>query len=304
MNNRVVDPHSVQSQFTQLSKDIEKLKNVAHAADRERRHEEGLLKSLQQSQKVLNEKLRDAHATLGTETKRRQLLRNEEAKWKQIMSQDYEKIQELTHKMNVLEEKEKFRKESFIKEIDTLNNDLEIALRQYEERSYTKLITRETCLELVELVKAKYSGKENTCGFHYKSLENNIGEEERSSHPNGDELIKKLKVETNALIGAISTTQIHSTRRDELLQKCVSLREDLKQIKIQHGEGLSETELDELERLWEQSWENELNNSVDLNNFPQTTECDTLRASDTKQNSIEIDLFYGDQNNYVMDTGN
>ena len=54
---------------------------------------------------------------------------------------------------------------------------------------------------------------------------------------------------------------------------------------------MTDTELDELEKLWEQAWENDMNKEDD--DMPQQLSDEILIPHENNQRTVEMDLFYG-----------
>ena len=237
MNRKVVDPHSVQAQFAQLSKDNEELRNAAIGAERERRREELLLQGLRQTQTVLNEKIRAAHAVLGTENKKRQLLRNEETKLKKVMEQDYQNIQTLHEKLITLEKNDRKRKEQFVKEMDRLNDDLHQTLQQYEEQTLVRLISHDSCQLIQELLKKRLDDSNIEMNdSHHHHDNHNSWLTNKLDVQNIEPLLKEIEEKSNLLESTMTKYKEQRSKMNEALQKTKELREQMKLISKQGGE--------------------------------------------------------------------
>ena len=110
----IVNPGSVQSQFASIAQDKDTLRKKIASADRDRRIEEAKIQKLRAVESSLNEKIRVAHTKLGTETKKREILKQEEARLKKMLSNDRAAIGDFADQMKsiVIEEREK--KEIFV----------------------------------------------------------------------------------------------------------------------------------------------------------------------------------------------
>ena len=239
MNRKVVDPHSVQAQFAQLSKDNEELRNASITAERERRREEVLLQGLRQTQTVLNEKIRAAHAVLGTENKKRQLLRNEETKLKKVMEQDYQNIQKLNDKLITLEKNDRKLKERFVKEMDRLNDDLHQTLQQYEEQKFVRLINDDHCKLIQQLLRKRLEDSNteiNDPHHHHHHHHDSSWLNNKLDVQKIEPLLKEVEEKSNLLESAITKYKEQKLKKNEALQKSKELREQMKLISKQGGE--------------------------------------------------------------------
>lgn len=150
----VVKSNSVQSQFADLTRERDNLRNAALGAARNRQMQENSIKALRQVQTTLMEDLRGAHTTLGTETKKRVLLQEEQSSKTKILEQDRAEIAKLNRDLVEMEAKEKNSKIAYSKEMTSLNDDLEDALRQQEEHALRKIISVPTIKYLLETLNA------------------------------------------------------------------------------------------------------------------------------------------------------
>lgn len=133
--NQIVNPNSVQSQFAALVRDKENLQKQSTSAENERRLEESKLQNLRAVQSTLSEKVRIAHANLGIEAKKKQMLTDETMRLKKVLEDDRIAIEDMTNKVKNVEGTIVEKKFQFVKEMDGLNDELADALRMYEERS-------------------------------------------------------------------------------------------------------------------------------------------------------------------------
>lgn len=293
MGTRVVDQNSVQSQFTALERDREVLRNATNAAERDRRHEEETLRNLRATESALADKLRVAHAALGTETKKRQLLREEEARLRKVLEDDRRAIVELTRQLEGLEEEDRARKAAFVKEMDALNDELESELRQYEERKWMKIIT----VESVELLIQEQATSPSS------SAANDSSDSHDNQAQKLNDALELLKEATSKFNHEVETKQTLEGKVRALRSKALQCQGSASD---EGGEPLNEIELDELERLWEQAWENEVEDA-DMcdgsNENPATSESastshnhhiNDMSLVSPKNQPVNMNLFYGD----------
>ena len=133
--NQIINPNSVQSQFAALVRDKENLQKQSTSAENERSLEESKLQNLRLVQSTLSEKIRIAHANLGIEAKKKQMLTDETMRLKKVLEEDRIAIEDLTNTVKNVEGTIVEKKFQFVKEMDGLNDELADALRLYEERS-------------------------------------------------------------------------------------------------------------------------------------------------------------------------
>jgi chromosome segregation ATPase len=206
MEGRVIDPNSVQSQFQSLTRERDALRHEATVADRNRRGEEEAFAKFRSMEADLTEKLRVAHAILGAETKKRQLLRGEEARLKRVMDTDRSAILELSNTLKDLQDEDRARKLVFIREMDSLNDELDSSLRQHEEWGLMKLVTEESVQAIIDSISTA-----------------NEDEEEKIS--TGENLKESLELLLEATSKLNAEKQIASSLQkevDELRQKVLS----------------------------------------------------------------------------------
>ena len=142
--------NSVQTQFAVLKKDTDAYRNAANAADRDRRREEEQLRVLQSSRIRLEEDIRVAHTELGTETRKKKILDDERKRLKDTMETDRQAIIKITSELKGIDADEKRQKINFVKEMESLNNELEFLLSQCENQKTLRLLDAETMNWMIE----------------------------------------------------------------------------------------------------------------------------------------------------------
>ena len=142
--SRVVESHSVQSQFSALTRDRDRLRWEVEAADRQRRQQEGHVGELRTLQASLSQQLQAAHASLGTFQKQEKLLNQEKARLSTMLSKEREELLDSQTKLQTLLDTQQHSKESFLEEMAEWNDELEQLLTQAEEQEWKRLISSET----------------------------------------------------------------------------------------------------------------------------------------------------------------
>ena len=156
----VVD-NSIQAEFGRVNNEINVLRNAAAAAERDRRREEEQLRNLRSTQMHLEESLRIAHTELGTVTRKQKILEDERKRLMQVMESDRQSIVKITSELKGIEADEKKQKLSFVKEMETLNNEIDLLLTQCENKKTLRLIDLETVNWLVETKISIMTNKED-----------------------------------------------------------------------------------------------------------------------------------------------
>lgn len=239
--------------------------------------------NLRESHASITEKIRVAHALLGTETNKRQLLHLEEGRLRKLLGDDRAAIVELAGKLEGFDAEEKARKVQFMKEMHTLNDELESSLTQYEEKSWMNLITFDSIQLLIEEVSSA------GLGMDLKS----------DGNDSGSSLTERLTESFELLQGATEKINHKNETRKNLEEEVRNLRAKalLGQGATNAGsEPLGEMEIDELERLWEQTWEAE-DDSSNMKN-PEGSSAKNVPGNegthlDTQEQTVNMDLFYG-----------
>jgi len=148
--NHIINPNSVQSQFALLLRDKDNLHKQSTNAENERRYEESKLQNLRSVHSSLSEKIRFAHANLGVQSKKKQMLNTEILRLKKVLKDDRSSIENLTSKVEKLERENIEKKYQFVKEMDGLNDELADALRMYEEKGLETVLKNIGSCRVVE----------------------------------------------------------------------------------------------------------------------------------------------------------
>lgn len=118
--------------------------------------EEAKIQKLRAVEASLKEKIRAAHASLGTKTKKREILKQEEVRLRKVLSNDRSAIEDFTDQMKSIVVEERGRKNQFVTQMDSLNEELGDVLRRFEEGKLLEtVISIESCKILREFVKGK-----------------------------------------------------------------------------------------------------------------------------------------------------
>ena len=159
--SRAVESESVQSQFAALTRDRDRLRWEAEAADRQRRQQESLLEELRGLQSNISQKLQTAHASLGVFEKKKALLEIERARLSQLLSKEREELQASQGMLQELTETQHLVKQSFLQKMHEWNDELESLLHQKEELEWKRLVGTDTLTMVpVELGDAEHLWQE------------------------------------------------------------------------------------------------------------------------------------------------
>uniref|UniRef100_A0A6U3W7C5 Uncharacterized protein n=1 Tax=Ditylum brightwellii TaxID=49249 RepID=A0A6U3W7C5_9STRA len=256
MNGPVVNHISVQAQFASLNNDREQLRNTTSSLNRERKQEEETIRSLRFTEQALADQVRIAHAKLGAENKKRQLLREETTRKQCLLEKDRKEITILANRLFQLEEEEKTRRMKSVKEIDMLNDELELIIRQYEERGLVKVITVDTAELFLKTSIQSRIGPQVAADVicNDSALLSDVEREEGEKKMNEEWQNVAIAMEKHIQLLKDATFKY----RQELQTRMI-LEEQVQALRrkmLRQTEPLSEMELDELERLWDQKWEN------------------------------------------------
>ena len=115
--------------------------------------------------------MRIAHATLGVQSKKKQMLRSEIQRLQSVLTNDRTSMEDVTVKIQMMESEHIEKKFQFVKEMDGLNDELEDALRMYEEKGIEKaLLNMESCRVIEHFLRAKLQHSDFGNNQHWKDL--------------------------------------------------------------------------------------------------------------------------------------
>lgn len=108
-NVNVVDNNSIQSQFTQLTRERDDLRHECSVAERELQREIEQVTQLRQKQTRLADEIRVAHAAVGEVSKKRKMVLDEMKNLEVTMDGDKAKAADITARIEQLEAEENNR---------------------------------------------------------------------------------------------------------------------------------------------------------------------------------------------------
>jgi len=284
MSAGVVDPRSVQDQFVLLTRECDKLRRDVDIAEKNRRNEEVSLQNLRSRQATITNEIRAAHAKLGTFTKKKELIENEKMRLDAIFEDDRNQIISLNDTLGRMKMKEERQKKIFIKEMDSLNNDMDRELKRYEEK---KIISRHITVESVKLV-----------------IDTKIREEsERNTDTNEINIWNDFA--TNVQY-SLDTQREENLKFERELKYQKDLKREIETLRSRalKGQGsgdeirapIGEIELEELEKLWDESWENDdAMESTEEKKTDEIKKIPTMSSTNGFQGDepVNMGLFYG-----------
>mmetsp|Transcript_9925 Transcript_9925/g.21352 ORF Transcript_9925/g.21352 Transcript_9925/m.21352 type:complete len:303 (+) Transcript_9925:199-1107(+) len=239
----VVD-NSVQSQFATLKKESDVYSRSADDAERERQREEHHLNVLQSSRLRLEDEIRVAHTELGTETRKKKILDDEKKRLMQTMDADRQAIINISSELKGIDADERTQKMQFVKEMESLNNELEFLLAQCENQKTIGLLDADTINWLVETkLNQKLLSIQSGLGGDNPDDESNFAEIEK-----WNEVISKTKTELDALAQAQEKLDAAEKEKGGLEHRVRELRNKF----VNENGKIGVLEIDDLEAKWEQ----------------------------------------------------
>lgn len=136
--------------FNGLQQETSKFQNEARNYDRQRRVEEDKLKNIRLSQLQLEEKLRNISNELGQEIRTAKIEEEKNIRLKQAMASEHQAILQMTSELQGIEADETMQKQTFVKEMESLNNEIDFLLCQKENERLIQLLEGETVQSLVD----------------------------------------------------------------------------------------------------------------------------------------------------------
>ena len=136
----VVETQTVQSQFVLLTRARDGFRQEMEVCERERRRHEAAVATLRQVGLRLQQDITKAHAVLGTNTKKKQLLTAESQRLQTQLRQERAMLQDCQNQLQSLLDRCTKEKQGFCQEMDRLNQDTEQVLQQREGRHWCQLL--------------------------------------------------------------------------------------------------------------------------------------------------------------------
>jgi hypothetical protein len=126
----VVESHSVQSQFTLLTKERERLQREIDASDRDRRCID--LTSLRELQVSLGIEIQKAHTVRGLVSQQKDILQTEVRRLKALLQKERSELEHTQTNWSVLNAQEKHAKMEYVTQMHVLNADMEHMVQKQE----------------------------------------------------------------------------------------------------------------------------------------------------------------------------
>ena len=151
MPSNIVDPSSVQKQFVILNKECDNIRQTIMAKHKARLQEGQLLQTLHQTRSFITHQIRIAHETLGSKNKRKQLLKDEIQRLRNLSMTDMAYILEISETLDQLQAAERRSKRKFINQMNLINDEHDKSLRACREHDILKCITLESIRKLLHI---------------------------------------------------------------------------------------------------------------------------------------------------------
>ena len=174
------------------------------------------------------------------------MLVNSLVRLKRVLEQDGGLLKATALEVNGLEKEDLERKFGFVKVMDGLNDELGDALRRFEECGLESLLSVAVCgvVETFVLDKLQAFDHQNHNGDHAHAH----GEQREQ----WEQVLNLIRDAAERLNNASTVYAQDKETHDAIANKAFELRNSVQHL---NTEALGDAELDELERLWEQSYE-------------------------------------------------
>lgn len=238
--NQIINPHQLQSQFQTLHTLKTNLSHQILTTDNLRTTEQQTLLHLRQSYRQTEEKYRLASSNAGTSSKKRTMLNQEIRRLESVLKGNGNKLKELSGEVIGVEGERREKKFEFVKEMEGCNDEMGDAVRRFgESELFGNVLGVESCSLLIQFLEQKVDQH---------------GIEHGNGHGNEDGQWKKMldtmRNTAEQFKGATDTLHENKKQHANKTDKASALRQA---VQMQNTEALGDAELDELERLWEQS---------------------------------------------------
>ena len=210
-----VQSRSVQSQFAALTQARDEMRTLTDSSDRERRQHEAAIQQLRVVSSSLQHDITKAHATLGTFSKKKELLSKEVARLVAVLQQERTELEYAQTKLKVLQDKTKQGGRNFSRSMATINADLAILMQQREDLYWQELLLSTGAVEtLCEYAKSKgYSVPDGVMVWNEAAQERNDATAQHSSMAAKVEAVREVAIRSNS--GQVSHTRQAWKRTDK-----------------------------------------------------------------------------------------
>jgi hypothetical protein len=245
-SSQVINPNSVQSQFQTLASHKTHLENQIRQANAERLAETQKINSIRASHQNLMERMRVASSNIGVEEKKREVYRNEVGRMESNLKEDQTALKELSVGVEKLQQLQTQSKYQFVKEMESLNDEMGDALRRWEESGLEALLNVDTCQVLKQFLERKVHVHVTNMNCQPQGSNN---DNEKSQWV---ELLHDIDSFAERLETLNGMCKEEKENNAELFDNAMEFRNAVQQ---QNNEALGNEELDSLEKLWEASTE-------------------------------------------------
>ncbi|KAL3798292.1 hypothetical protein HJC23_000206 [Cyclotella cryptica] len=137
-------------QFNQLIRERDEFKHAAGIAERERRREEQVLQGHRSTMHEVADQIRVAQSDDGEGTRKLQTLKEIKARLAHQTESDRHEVVKVTNEMKGKEAEDKKQKWKFVREMDSINDELDVLLAKEENEKSLRLLDADTVNWLVE----------------------------------------------------------------------------------------------------------------------------------------------------------
>ena len=268
--------------FNGLQQETSKFQNEARNYDRQRRVEEDKLKNIRLSQLQLEEKLRNISNELGQEIRTAKIEEEKNIRLKQAMASEHQAILQMTSELQGIEADETMQKQTFVKEMESLNNEIDFLLCQKENERLIQLLEGETVQSLVD---TKLSAVMSEIMEGGKNNNTNTSVDEMNAaawtdiSANITEGMKEI-LEAGEKVGSALD------ERKELEKIVKGLREKF----AAANQNLGQMEIGSLEAKWEQKYSDDTND--DYMEDVEGKAVSNGNSSGSGSTAVHMELFY------------
>jgi hypothetical protein len=201
-------------QFNQLVNERDQLNTAASAAERERRREEQLLSSHRSAAQQVADQLRLSQSEDGEATRKLQNLHDGKLRLKNQIEADRAEIVKVTNELKGKESEEKKQKWNFVREMESINDELDDLLGKEENEKTLRLIDADTVQWLVE---TKLSTLNRSDGMDEDYVE--------AENEKWREIKGKIEEASSALVEARERVEAEKREKMEMEKKLLGLRQ-------------------------------------------------------------------------------
>lgn len=271
--------------FNGLQQETSKFQNEARNYDRQRRVEEDKLKNIRLSQLQLEEKLRNISNELGQEIRTAKIEEEKNIRLKQAMASEHQAILQMTSELQGIEADETMQKQTFVKEMESLNNEIDFLLCQKENERLIQLLEGETVQSLVDtklsavMSEIMEGGKNNNTNTSVDEMNAAAWTDISSNITEG---MKEI-LEAGEKVGSALD------ERKELEKIVKGLREKF----AAANQNLGQMEIGSLEAKWEQKYSDDTND--DYMEDVEGKAVSNGNSSGSGSTAVHMELFYDNE---------